>query len=218
MGSRGAASGTSGTRAAIGTRIPEEGSAEYAALRSSSEAYDNFSGSVLQATQLSPGERSALSDYTGEDYITINRSLLEERSPGPKTDAKIKNIDSALARSSTPEDMVVTRDLTTERVGGHGSSLVDGLRNGTIEPGAVISYKGYSSTTASKSFRAEKEVLRIQILVPKGSKALPLQALSESPNEREILLPRNSKFKIQRFEERPIKNGTRPTLYVTLEQ
>ena len=64
-----------------------------------------------------------------------------------------------------------------------------------LETGAEFQDKGYVSTTMNPNkFRAAK--VRIKMIIPSGKQGAYLNGLSEYEGEAEILLPRNSRFKI----------------------
>jgi hypothetical protein len=89
------------------------------------------------------------------------------------------------------------------------TTLYRGIDNATLldsmEVGSTITDKGFVSTTYSqdvaKGFSQDEEEMTdtgavITIRVPKGRPAIDMQNISEAGDEEEVLLPRNSKFKV----------------------
>ena len=64
---------------------------------------------------------------------------------------------------------------------------------GTFVPDTVSYVSTSSDPNIAKSFTG-KHCCRLQILIPPGSHILPIESISNSPNEREILLPREGRF------------------------
>jgi hypothetical protein len=142
---------------------------------------------------LSEDEIKSLKDYTGAKYEEINKSL---RSDGDITD-NIKNIDSALNTSEIPHNLITYRGIDNKE-------LYNAIKSGNLSVGDVLEDKGFVSTSprfgVSQQFLLKKSIL-LKIKCYAGSKGgyLIPQKLSLTHNEHEILLPRNSKFKITKI-------------------
>jgi hypothetical protein len=142
----------------------------------------------------------------------------------------IDNLDSAFSRAvPLTHDIIVTRGIPF------------GYRSGGVQPdqiardeffkglqvGQSFSDKGYSSTTYENQNYWASSGNMLEIVVPKGTKVLPFRQMhffsqpdtSRSRMEKEILLPRDSKFKVlaTRDEIRPSGDKLH-VLTVVLEQ
>lgn len=134
-------------------------------------------------------EKSALLSYQGGGYTNINDSLRKQNNNpnfktsdiSPGTMSKIKNIDKAMQKWSTPFDITVTRKI------GHANWLP----NESIVGKTIIEH-GYSSTSFDDHVWSGH--VKIYIQVPKGTHAINFNGMpySSHPNEKELLLPRDS--------------------------
>lgn len=129
--------------------------------------------------------------YTGGEYSEIN-DYLRGAEQARKDVADIENIVSAIDKSMDeapriPKDMAVFRNI-----GGKPAALID------LQPGDEFQDKAFVSTTTTGSggLVPESLGLNLTIIVRKGSKALYTPDISDFPEEKELLLPRNSKFKV----------------------
>lgn len=135
----------------------------------------------------------SLVGYTGRDYGPINKVLRGQKSTTPVIDAKIAALDKNFNEAPlVPKNIEVYRSLRT--------TVVQDLK-----PGDVFQDKGFISTTIGKG--AVKPVdteSRMTIRVPKGTKGIYVQEISEFPGEMEMLLNRGTKFKILEVKDREI--------------
>lgn len=130
---------------------------------------------------LSTAEKDAIGKYTEGGAINkhLRAGTLTE-----KQKELVANIDSAIAKFKAPEDFVTYR-------------AVGGLSK--IKEGSIVTDSGFVSTgTDRRWFTAGKtSVLKARILVKQGASIGPIgNPLSRRQGENEILLPRNSKFKV----------------------
>jgi hypothetical protein len=135
-----------------------------------------------------PGdEQDALFDYQGSGYYYINRGLRGNNLDAEDA-AKVKLIDSAMSRASISESVVVHRGMT-------GAAFGSG--NAT---GKTITDSGYVSTSLNRKvaygYSSDRGDVQVQIRLPKGSKALYIDTMSENVTEYEMLLPRGSRFRV----------------------
>lgn len=157
--------------------------------------------------QVSDAERQALNDYTGSMYIEVNKALRSGK-PIPKSDQKeVKLIDQAFSRASTTEDIQVYR--------GVGPTDMDKFAN--LKPGDSYTDDAYLSTstnlsTADNFSRGDTPTI-LNIQVPKGSKAISVDSLSQFKkgghmvrSEEEILLNRGGKYKVVSI--KPARRGS----------
>lgn len=130
-------------------------------------------------------EQDALDDLTGNGFAKINSELRE----GKADDPRIEHLDSAFSKASPlPEPIVVHRGFQ-----GRGA---DKLRK--VKVGETFTDEGYSSTSLkeriARSFRkrfSSDPGQYASIIVPKGTRVLAGVEL-----EKEVLLPRGSRFKV----------------------
>lgn len=155
------------------------------AKKRSIKAHESLDASKLDLTK---EERSSLYSYTGSAYNSINSYLRRQiQDVDYSTKEKIKNIDSAFSKSSVKKSFVTYR----------GMNLTGELKDlwFNSKPGDTIGDKGFVSTTTNpnKSFSGN---IKLEIVVPKGSKAISVKSLSMFEHEDEILLNRGGKFKV----------------------
>lgn len=146
------------------------------------------SGNSRQPTsQLTANEKSALSSYSGDDFLRVNRELRS----GNSSDPIVRRIDSAIDKSSLAPGQVLYRGMTREAA----KKLFAG---GNITKGMSISDPAFASTSKSpgiaKMIGTGGVVLKIE--VGKGAKGLDMSTHSRNAHEQEVLLPRNAQMKV----------------------
>lgn len=135
-------------------------------------------------------------EYCAGGYRAINGLLRgtmssKELKKEELTRAEVKKwtntLEKAFEHTKTKEDMVVYRGFAT--------NISIGLNAGDI-----IEDKGFVSTSSDEKrasgFGRARDATVLQIHVPKGSKAMSVKELSGFTAEEEILLNKNSKFRI----------------------
>jgi len=138
---------------------------------------------------LTADERESLEAYGQGTFIGINGSLRNGHKGG--FDGDIKSLDSVMAKSKTPESVVVYRGVKAE--------VLDGLAEGD-----VFRDPGYLSTSlrpeVAKFFREENmDGMTLAIKVPAGSHGIYLDAGARDDHDQaEFVLPRKSRLKIVR--------------------
>jgi hypothetical protein len=135
-------------------------------------------------------QREGLRRYSGNAYITINSQLRHgSGATGGTEDTTIAQMDSAF-NSVPPLDhnIVVARKMF-----GNGPFP---LNPPPMSAGAIFQDNGYVST--SKSANAWDGNTSMEIRVPAGKKVIDLNHTSgsENPDEREVLLPRSTRFRV----------------------
>lgn len=138
-------------------------------------------------------QKRAVSDYTGPGYSEINGHL---RNPNPRADqrwndymnSRTQPIDELFDQYQTPAPTTVHRYVSAQ-----------GIPDGAA-PGRVVTLAGYTSTsmadTPPPGFEDRDAVLTIR--VPKGMPAVIPDGLGVGkPNEREMLLPHNTRFRVE---------------------
>lgn len=147
----------------------------------------------------------AIQSYTGSGYHQINGHL---RSGDPVSDQvkeHIKNLDEAFKGASLKEDRTVWRGVNRE--------VAKQLFGDELRTGMTIMDKGIISTSTSQSFAANwkgTQGILLEIKAPKGIPALDVHKMSVSgKHEAEILLPRNTQFRVESV-ELPSFSGDKP--------
>jgi hypothetical protein len=140
--------------------------------------------------KLSSGERKALDLYTGDGFERINNTLRQQGGVGAGIKGSVNSLDSAIAKNTLAQDTFVYRGVSKKVLAG-------------AKPGAVITDKGYPSTSLDFSAAAhfagiaEGGGVVTRIRVPKGRKAGAVDGLNKKyPDENEVLLPRGTRFKV----------------------
>lgn len=127
---------------------------------------------------------SLLEYYVGQGSYLINTYLRKEHDNNTtKTPDVIVSLDNLFKKiPPTTKDIIVYRGI-------HSS----------YEINTNFSEKGYTSTSLNekvgKLFAPKQGCCLLKIIIPKGSKVIPLFGYSMS-SESEVLLPRNATFKI----------------------
>jgi hypothetical protein len=168
-------------------------------------------GNVTSNSGVTKAGKAALKSYAGTSDSVINGYL---RNPEAFKDKesfvqnKITELDKALSSSTTNEDMVVYR--------GGGGWEQNGFAG---REGQELEFKSYTSTTLSQTVAAgfrsrnasgighKEDRVNYKIFVSKGTNALVRNELLpknvwDNPHwrEREVLLPRSSRFSIDRVD------------------
>lgn len=138
----------------------------------------------FSVSQLPPQEYEALQRYTGSSYKYINRGLRkgEVSSLSASDVSTINGLDKAFENAKgLSKDEVVSRGVNANM-----ESL--------LTPGTIFQDKGFVSTTIREG--SSFGLLTMKIIAPKGTKGIYVEGLSLHAGEKELLLNRNSKFKI----------------------
>lgn len=150
-------------------------------------------------------QERGIKDYTGSTYEWVNYSLRngEEEIPTEETRKLVgfttSRLDGAFAAAPP-----LTRNISVSR-------FIDGdgpfpPQPPLMEPGGVFEDAAYVSTT-KKDKLPGFGTTSMEIRVPAGSKAIDVEhaAKTDFPEEREVLLPRGTKFRVVNDE---IKKGS----------
>lgn len=151
--------------------------------------YEKASSSLLKT--LTKNEIKSIRKYSLVDYKKINRFLSGETKQNTKLEEKIKNIDSAIAKYNLEDDIIVYRG--TER------KYYEDLNEDEI-----IQEKVYYSTSLSQEVAEQFVIDRknpsdgilVEIRVPKGSDVLYIGNNGSFELEQEMLIGRNTKYKV----------------------
>ena len=143
------------------------------------------------------GEKSAALHYSGNGYKDMNHALRKDKDLEAHGVAKyVAQLDSVIAKSSLHKEVIVFRGP------GSDGATYDHYYGLMINGATHYTEKGYSSTSVTEPFGGR---VKIHITVPAGRQGAPIP--SKSPNENEILLPRNQRFRIDKFEQTTDKWG-----------
>lgn len=140
---------------------------------------------------LDQSQIDALKWYTSEyGYESIN-NLLRFGGDDPKVKKAIDKIDSAIKDSSIPKNIILTRGIDSETASEmtKGSTFID---------------EGFSSTSINNKLAFGDYDYEVKIHASKGKKGLYVNAYSDmnDNDEKELMLPRNSKLKIQKIDKK----------------
>lgn len=159
--------------------------------------YESWQARSDGSTKFKNSERSALIDYSGDSYGPINGAFRMGGKPEGHLGDVADRLDSALAKSKCPRDMVVYRGIGSKSIVGH------------LKPGDVFHDKAFLSTTASSEVAHDSFAdggVVFHITIPKGANAMPMAKEGKYPKEQEILMPRNTRMHINKVENHA--NGT----------
>jgi hypothetical protein len=143
-------------------------------------------------TPLSAKESHAVNDYTGVAYRGINGNLRAGKRPG----VAAKLIDSAIEKFSLSESTVLFRGVNADVIADNPKFLA---------PGAVISDRGFMSTSLKESVARNFSLeggYTLAIYAKAGASAL---SIGGTTIEYEVLLPRLSTLKILSVEGTTIR-------------
>ena len=136
----------------------------------------------------------ALQYYTKSGYIVLNEAARQNTLPNTATAGYMTLIDQAF------EDIAPLSDPVF---------VYRGVSNSTgnkLEIGKVFQDDGFASTTINPGMATDWKDAVMQIHVPSGQKAIPLEAITKSASEHEFLLPRGTQYRIIGSENRMINN------------
>ena len=128
-------------------------------------------------------KRAAMKYASPVGFIDINTNLRRGQISDPET---VRHLDDALAKSEAPRTMQVFRGVSGNDALAYYSKL---------KPGDTYEDLGYVSTSSKEGFVGKVQLV---IEVPKGAKAAAIP--SDLQHEREILLPRGSRFRVSRVQ------------------
>lgn len=139
--------------------------------------------------------REAAQQYTGSHNVYINEALRKGKSLDDELAEEVKQMDLLLKKAPKYKG---------ELYRGIGSDIWKTKKGkAIIKPGAVFSDKGYISTTSSKNyfkknFMEDYKGVNCYIQAKRG---VPISRYSQFKAEKEVLLPRGSKFKVLKAEQ-----------------
>jgi hypothetical protein len=141
-----------------------------------------FNKHSLNPYDLPKVEALAIWRYTGGDYKYLNKALYEGKLEGAEA-AHLRILDSALAK-------IPSQKLTVYR----GAS-----KKAKVKVGEVMFFKGYTSTSLDQNI-AESFVKRNgYLMIINVNSGKDIMEYSNLADEKEMLLPRNLKFRIDQI-------------------
>lgn len=159
--------------------------------------------SMAAGAPLTPGQRSALTTYTGSKYGKINGCLRYNTGCTPGIKKTIANGTAAMRPT--------TQNITTFR----GTSLsafgVSSIAQLEKMAGKTVTEPGFSSTSISPGSAFGGQVT-MQIDIPAGTPGSYVDAISQHPGEKEFVLPPGTKFRI--VQVKPANGGYNAVVHV----
>lgn len=136
--------------------------------------------------KLSPNEKSAISSYSGDNFLKLNSELRS----GNASDPDISRIDSAVSKGQLSGETLY-----------RGISREDAKKlfpNGEIKKGMVVSDKAFLSTSKEKKIAGMFSIggVMLEIDTEEGAAGLDVTGMSSNKHENETLLPRNAKLEV----------------------
>jgi hypothetical protein len=185
------------------------------ALQNYSNHTDKILNPMLRESQGNPDLTTKL--YEGDHAPAEVHAIRElKRDPTHRADPvvgrEMQDLDAAIAAHQFDRDVTVYRTMSDP----NGQFL------GAIEPGATFQDHGYVSTTADRNFLddfyrgAAEDRVDLIVTLPKGSSGAPMSKMSTFASEKEVLLPRGSRFRVTKIV--PARDGAPRQVHVTVEQ
>ena len=158
-------------------------------IKPSSAKFDLDVAAAALKGNVTPYELTTIKNYSGYAASNLNPALRKGKSLNTSHTRMTEALDSAIQKSELAQDVTVYRGLSSA-----ASKMAF-----FATPGSVFSDKAYASTTVDKAVgkRIGKGGVLLEIKLRKGAKALPIDGLSRYPEERELLLPRNTSYKVK---------------------
>jgi hypothetical protein len=141
-------------------------------------------------SKLHDDELQSIKNYTGVEYVEMNSALREDRVDSSSNRNEIKAAQAGLLKGSLETPITVYRGLN---VYGTTYDKVLNMMSGGV--GQTFTDKAFVSTSINKS-NAFGGNIRLNIVLPEGTKGAYVDPVSDVPGEREYLLPHSTKFKI----------------------
>lgn len=169
-------------------------------------------GFQREAPKPSATQHAAMEYYRdNEGNAVLNRGLRKGGELAPETQQHVAELDSVLDSSKLEHDTTLYRGMAGTNP--QTKIFEEQIRTGQLKPGSVLSDKGYASTTLSGSIAQDKFAegggVVFKIKAPKGSNGLYMNSASdkfvggrydgEFRDEMEVLLPRNSQYKVNKI-------------------
>ncbi len=151
-----------------------------------------FGYGTRNSAKLSKAQTLALFNYTLGYFDTLNPALYAEKLTNDQL-ALTRVLDSALAK--LPSHKVTVYRGTSKKF--------------KAKVGSVVEFKAYTSTSTERD--VAEGFVRDRLIILKVKTGKDIQDYSNAGNEREILLPRGSKFKVDGVTSEELLIGEDPS-------
>ncbi len=144
------------------------------------------SSSSNSSSRLTQNEKSAISSYSGDNFLKINSQLRG----GDTSDPDVSRLDSAISKGSLGDETLY-----------RGMSRDDAKKlfpDGDIRKGMVVSDKAFLSTSSEKKVAGMFGIggVMLEIQTQSGAKGLDVTGMSSNKHESETILPRDAKLEV----------------------
>lgn len=147
---------------------------------------------------------SAINQYTDESiqintYLHTGKMREDPTLEKDEIDNIVNKIDSVFKKASIPEDITVYRGITNFEL--------SKMSNSALKVGSKYVPSAFVSTSYDKNVAEEfsqgKNPAILEINLPKGTKAIALEnhADAENKSEKEILIARNTEFRVKELKK-----------------
>lgn len=156
--------------------------------RDQSGKFGSGNGSQQKSVKLTANEKSAISSYSGDDFLRINKELRS----GISNDPQVARLDSAITKGRIAPHTVLYRGMSKDAA----RNLFPG---GKIDKGMIVSDPAFVSTSTDKGIAGMVGLggVVLKIDVPSGGTGLSMQGLTRNQQESEVLLPRNAQMRVE---------------------
>ena len=153
--------------------------------------------------ELSEKERESVKAYTGQHYIQINRDLREDNISTSSKKRYIMGTTSALEKFEVADDITVWRGMGSKNTLARNLNVSTEQLSQMVTDGSIVGQKfvekGFCSAGVTEGAGWNKQVF-MEIYVPKGTKGMYVDPISMHSGEHELLLQRNTTFRIMKAE------------------
>jgi len=170
----------SGSKTSGGSKKPKSPSGD-------SPSTSGAASSVSVSKKLTPTEKAYLESYSGDEFLKLNQKLREGDTSAPA----VLKLDSAIAKSTVTPGTKLYRGISKDGL----KQLIGG---DVIESGQILSDPGFLSTSTDRNIAGMNAIggVVMEIEVGKNQYGLDMGSISRNKHEKEVVLPRNSQFKV----------------------
>lgn len=153
--------------------------------------------------ELSEKERESVQAYTGQHYIRMNRDLREDNISTSSKKRYIMGATSALEKFEVADDITVWRGMGSKNTLARNLNVSKEQLSQMVTDGSIVGQKfvekGFCSAGVTEGAGWSKQVF-MEIYVPKGTKGMYVDPISMHSGEHELILQRNTTFRIMKAE------------------
>lgn len=165
--------------------------------------------------EISPEERDSIEIYTMSAYSDMN-SYLRGQASSTYYINEIKQVAAALEKASLPEEVIVRRGSDYNMLIELGIDISEANKDKLV--GAIVTDKGFMSTSPDAHGGYSRRAIEYVIKVPKGSQAMYIDPISVNRGEKELLINRGGKYIIEDIEFIEVNNQSYvKKIYMTLK-